>query len=294
MGDMTAECVLQVRSNLGEGPIWHAGERRLYWLDLQQPAIHRFDPATGGNETLAADIGNYIGGLVFRAKGGWIVVRDDGISAIDPATGRRTVLLDPESHLPGNWFNDAKVDRRGRLWTGSADRGEKDRTGNLWVVDAALRPTQVDSGIICANGPAFSADGRTAWFCDSYAREVYRYDVDPASGAVGKRQLFATLSEDDGYPDGMTVDAEGFLWNAHWDGWRVTRYAPNGSIDRVVRLPVPRVTAMGFGGEDLATLYITTASNGLTEAQLKEAPLSGSLFACTPGMRGLAEPAFAG
>jgi sugar lactone lactonase YvrE len=294
MSTTTASCILEIRSNLGEGPLWHAAEQRLYWLDLLQPAVYRFDPKTRKNEQLPADIGTYVGGLVFRARGGWIVVKEDGISAVDPATGRREVLLHPEANLSGNWFNDCKCDRQGRLWTGSADRGEKDPTGNLYVVDAALRARRVDSGIICANGPAFSPDGKVCYFCDSYARRIFRYDVDPASGEVGPRLPFAAVPDDAGYPDGMTVDAEGFLWNAHWDGWRVTRYAPDGSIDRVLDMPVPRPTAPAFGGPDLATLYITSASGGLGEQQLREAPLSGSLFACEPGVRGLPEPMFAG
>jgi sugar lactone lactonase YvrE len=204
------------------------------------------------------------------------------------------VLLHPEADLPGNWFNDCKCDRQGRLWTGSADRGEKDPTGNLYVIDAGLGVRKVDSGIICSNGPAFSPDGKISYFCDSYARRIFRYDVDPGSGEVGPRRAFATVPDDAGYPDGMTVDSEGFLWNAHWDGWRVTRYAPDGRIDRAIKLPVPRPTAPAFGGEDLKTLYITSASGGLSDAQLKEAPLSGSLFACEPGARGVAEPSFAG
>ncbi|HUL06369.1 MAG TPA: SMP-30/gluconolactonase/LRE family protein [Candidatus Acidoferrum sp.] len=294
MASGAAVCVLEIRSNLGEGPLWHGAERRLYWLDLLRPAIYRFDPASGRNEQVRADIGSYIGGLVFRGRGGWIVVKEDGISAVDAVSGRRQVLLHPEAGLPGNWFNDCKCDRQGRLWTGSADRGEKEASGNLYVIDPKLAARRVDSGIICSNGPAFSPDGRTAYFADSYVRRIYRYDIDPATGEVGARRAFATIPDDAGFPDGMTVDAEGFLWNAHWDGWRVTRYAPDGRIDRVVKVPVPRPTAPAFGGEDLATLYITSANGGLSEAQLKEAPLSGSLFACDPGVRGLPEPSFAG
>lgn len=290
----TAECVLEFRSNLGEGPLWHAGERRLYWLDLLRPAIYRFDPATGRNEQLAADIGTYIGGLVLRARGGCVVVKEDGIFALDAAGGSRLLLVHPEADRPGNMLNDCKCDRQGRLWTGSADRGEKDPTGNLYVIDATLRARQIDSGIVVANGPAFSPDGRTAYFADSASYAIYAYDIDPGMGEVGPRRVFAQLAKDDGMPDGMTVDDEGFLWNAQWDGWRVTRYAPDGRIDRVIRLPVPRPTAPAFGGEDLKTLYITSASNGLSDAQLKEAPLSGSLFACVPGARGLPEPSFAG
>lgn len=294
MAVTSATCVLEFRSDLGEGPLWRAAERRLYWIDLPKPAIYRFDPATGRNEQLRADLGGYIGGMAFRANGGWIVVKEDGISAVEPSTGRRHLLASPETYLPGNWFNDCKCDRRGRLWTGSADRLEKSPTGHLYVLDGGLKIRLVDSGIIGANGPAFSPDGRTAYFADSSVYAIYAYAIDPATGDIGPRRLFVRVPREHGMPDGMTVDSEGFLWSAHWDGWRVTRYAPDGSIDRVIKLPVPRVTAPAFGGDDLKTMYITTASNGLSAAQLKEAPLSGALFACDPGVRGLPEPDFAG
>ena len=295
MATASATCVLEIRSDLGEGPVWQAGEKRLYWLDLAKPGIYRFDPASGRNEQLRADIGTYVGGLVFRQRGGWIVVREDGISAVDPVSGRRQVLLHPEADLPGNWFNDCKCDRLGRLWTGSADRKEKDPTGNLYVIDAKLGVRRVDSGIICANGPAFSPDGRTAYFADSFARKIFRYDIDPATGEVGPRSTFVTVPDEAGVPDGMTVDAEGFL---------VER-----PVGRLARDPLcarrprrPRHPAARYRGRPRrrsaartwTTLYITSASNGLSDAQLKEAPLSGSLFACEPGVRGVAEPSFAG
>ena len=293
MAATKATCVLEFRSVLGEGPLWHGGERHLYWIDLPKPAIYRFDPATGKNEPVKADLGSYVGGMVFRAGGGMIVVKEDGISALDVA-GRRRVLADPEAFQRGNWFNDCKCDRSGRLWTGSADRAEKDPSGHLYVMDGKLKVRLLDSGITGANGPAFSPDGRTAYFADSPVYAIYSYAIDPATGDVGPRRLFARLPGEHGQPDGMTVDSEGFLWNAHWDGWRVTRYAPDGGIDRVIEVPVPRPTAPAFGGDDLRTLYITSASFGLSDAQLKEAPLSGSLFACEPGVRGLPEPSFAG
>jgi sugar lactone lactonase YvrE len=293
MGGGTVECVVEIRSELGESPMWHGRERLLYWIDITRPAIHRFDPRTRRNEQVKADLGSYLGGLVFRANGGWVGVKEDGIWAIDPATGSRSLLSHPEAGIKNNALNDAKCDHRGRLWTGSLDRGEKDPTGHLYVIGKDLRARRIDSNIICSNGPAFSPDGRLAYFADSVKREIYRYAIDPASGEVGPRQLFARVS-DASLPDGMTVDADGFLWNAHWDGGRVTRYSPDGKIDRIVRLPVSRITAVGFGGDDLKTLYITTAAGGLTDAQLREHPLSGSLFALDPGVRGVPEPDFLG
>ena len=291
---LDAHCALEMRSILGESPMWHVAESRLYWLDLRRPAIYRFDPATGRNEPVKAELGSYVGGLVFRADGSLVVDNRDGIHGVDRASGRLLPLANPEPDKPGNWFNDAKCDRLGRLWAGSGDSKETAATGSLYVFERDHSWHAVDGNIICSNGPAFSPDGRTAYFSDSYAQQVVRYDIDPATGEIGRRRPFVKITAPDVYPDGLTVDAEAGVWVAEWDAWRIARYTPDGAFDREVRLPVPRPTAMAFGGNDFRTLYITTASIGLSDAQLAEAPLSGSLFACRPGIAGLAEPVYAG
>ena len=297
MNDTTVECVVSIPSLLGENPFWSVSEKRLYWLDLMKPAIYRFDPKTGQNKAVKAELGSYISGMVPRQKGGWILVREDGVSALDLTTGRVQLqpLVHPEPNQPDNMLNDAKCDRQGRLWTGTLDKRETHPTGNHYCIDKKLQVTQVADSLICSNGPAFSPDGRIAYLADSNGRALYRLYIDLATGAVSAKTPFVTnIPVEAGMPDGMTVDADGFLWSARWDGGRVVRHAPDGSVDREIMLPVPRVTSVAFGGEDLSTLYITTASTGLSDEQLKAAPLSGSLFACRPGVRGLPEPAFAG
>ncbi len=288
----TVTCVLNIRSVLGESPMWHAGERRLYWIDLLKPAIYRFDPATGRNGEIKAELGSYIGGLVFRAKGGVVIVNETGLHTLD--NGRLTPLVDPEPDKPGNWFNDAKCDRQGNLWAGTGDRDYAAPTGTLYRFRRDLGFDRIDSDFACPNGPAFSPDGTTVYFCDGTSNTILAYGVDAKTGRVGPRRVFAAMEDPAFVPDGMTVDSEGYLWSAQWDGWRVVRYAPDGRIDRVVKLPVPRPTAMAFGGENLDTLYITSASTGLGDADLAKAPLSGSLFAVKPGVRGLPEPSFVG
>jgi sugar lactone lactonase YvrE len=292
MTDVT--CAFEIRSIIGESPIWNPAERRLYWLDLRRPAVYRFDPASGRNETLPARLRDYVGGLVMRAKGGCVIDKDDGIFAYDPASGEIEPLVHPEAGRADTWFNDAKCDRAGNLWAGTGDRGEAAPLGSLYRFKPDLSWQRIDTGIICSNGPAFGPDGRVAYFTDSYARQIYAYDITPETGHVGPRRVFAEVPEANVYPDGMTVDAEGYLWNAQWDGWRVVRYAPDGRLDRTIKLPVPRPASVAFGGDDLSTLYVTTASFGMSEAEIKAAPLSGSLFALKPGVRGLPEPAFAG
>ena len=288
------ECVLKIRSILGEGALWDEGQNLLYWLDLRRPAIYQFDPATGRNAKVKAKLKGYIGAMVLRRSGGMIALDHRGIFALDPTTGNMRVFAKPIKDMRQVWFNDAKCDRQGNLWSGVADRKEARPLGVFYRFGPRGKATRIDSNFICPNGPAFSPDGRTCYFSDSNANKIYRYDIDLHNGRVGQRRLFAAIPNGDGQPDGLTVDAEGGVWCAQWDGWRVSRFLPDGKLDRVLEIPVPRPTSVAFGGQDLRTLYITSASVDLPRARLKEAPLSGSLFACRPGQRGLVEPRFAG
>lgn len=287
------QCLLEKHSQLGEGPIWRPRENCLYWIDLKAPAIYCFDIITRQNRQVPAALARSMGGMVFARDGRMIVVDLEGVHELT-ATGHRRLLSNPEGDIAGNSLNDAKCDPKGRLWTGSADDNETRPTGSLYVLESQRPLRRVDSGIICANGPAFSPDGRRAYFADSAAHDIYYYDIDFDTGLIGNRRLFVATKPENGEPDGMTVDSEGYLWNANWDGWSVTRYAPNGQIDRVVKLPVPRPTSVCFGGPRMDQLYITSASFGLTEEQMKEAPLSGSLFLHEPGVKGLIDAEYNG
>jgi sugar lactone lactonase YvrE len=266
------------RAILGEGPTWRPKENAVYWIDLRAPAIFRYDCAGGGNETLPIELGDRLGAMVFTTDGRMVAADRAGLHLVEG--GQRRTLAHPDADQPLNCFNDAKVDARGRLWSGGADTKDTDANGSLWVFDDRASARKIDSGFTCSNGPAFSLDGRRAYFTDSYAFEIWCYDIDPASGEVGPRRSFAKIKPEDGYPDGMTVDADGFLWNAHWDGWRITRYDPDGRIDRVLTVPVPKPTSIAFGGPDMKRLFITSASLDMTPQQLAEAPWSGCLMAC--------------
>ena len=287
-------CLLEKRSILGEGPIWRPRENSLYWIDLKAPAIYCFDVITRQNRQVPAALGKTIGGLVFARNGRMIVCDGEGVHELT-ATGHRNPLVNPEKDA-GNAFNDAKCDPKGRLWSGTADIGETRPSGSLYVIEGQGRTPgrvrRIDSAIICSNGPAFSPDGRRAYFTDSFAQEIYYYDVDLDTGLISDRKSF--VKTENGYPDGMTVDSQGYLWNCMWDGWRVVRYAPDGRIDQEVKVPVPRPTSVCFGGPRMDQLFITTASDGLSEQQLKDAPLSGSLFICEPGFKGLLDAEYNG
>ena len=281
------------RAILGEGPTWRAHEHALYWIDLRAPAIFHYDTSSGHNESLSIRLGDRLGAMVVTTAGGMVVADRAGLHLVDQASGERRVLAHPDASQPLNCFNDAKCDHRGRLWSGSADTKDTDTSGSLFVFDENAHASRVDTGFICSNGPAFSLDGTRAYFTDSYAFEIWCYDIDPATGEVGPRRSFAKVPQEDGYPDGMTVDAEGFLWNAHWDGWRITRYDPDGRIDRVLKVPVPKPTAIAFGGPDMKRLFITSASLDMTPQQLEEAPWSGCLMACDLDIAGVPDRDYA-
>ena len=212
----------------------------------------------------------------------------------------RRNFVNPISSLPQASFNDAKCDRQGRLWAGTTDRLETERIGRLYRIDPNGSVTSVADGFICSNGPSFSPDGRIMYHTCSHERVIHAYDVAQDSGQVANRRVFATIDASAGVPDGSTVDAEGYLWSTHWGGWRVTRYAPDGRVDREIKMPVKSVTSCAFGGETMDTLFVTTASiendNGrwvfMDDAGFAAAPMTGGIFAIDVGVRGLPEPAF--
>lgn len=292
MATSDVACVLDARARLGEGPVWCSLERALYWVDIHAPAVHRLEPATGATATWA--VPEEVGSLALRRPGGLLVALRSGLAFLDPATGAVTPAAAPEPDRPDNRLNDGKCDRRGRFWVGSMRAGPRQPTGALYRVDPDLRCHRVLDGITVPNSLAFSPDDRTLYFADTPTRTIFAFDLDVATGTVANRRVFATVAEGLGFPDGSTVDAEGFLWNAHWDGWRLTRYAPDGRVDRVVELPVQRPTSCAFGGPGLDVLYVTSSRQRLTEDDLRRGPLAGGLFALDPGVRGLPEPRFGG
>lgn len=289
---MQPQCVAATACSLGESPLWVPEEGRLYWLDLLDRTVHRYDPVVGSDDRLDVGFDDQLACLARRAGDGLILALADGVHGFD---GRSLgpVLASPAADRPATCLNDGKVDRHGCLWIGSSDRREEQPLGSLWRLRADGGVQEIDRGFVVANGPAFSPDGRTAYFADTFARRLYAYDVH-ADGTPGPRRLFAEVPDADGYPDGLTVDRDGFVWSAHWDGWRVTRYDPTGRVDRIVRLSVPRVTSCAFGGDDLSVLFVTTARVDLSAADLAAAPLSGGLFAIPTPFHGTVEPIFAG
>ena len=283
-------CVADVHAVLGEGPVWVALEAALYWVDIKGRKIFRLDER-GKLEQWETPF--RVGSLAPRAGGGFIAGTDHGIGSVDLETGRFEIVQDPEADLPDNRLNDGKVDRHGRFWAGSMDDTEKAATGSLYRVDPDLRVTRIDEGYRVANGPAFSPAGDLMYHNDSGRRVTYVFDLDD-DGNASNRRVLATYGADEGYPDGMTVDAEACLWIAFWDGWCVRRYSPEGQCMAKIEMPVARPTSCAFGGPDLDRLYITSANIGLDQAARSAQPQAGGLFMASPGVRGVSEIPFAG
>lgn len=285
-------CAFPESAFLGEGPQWLPGEKKLVWVDILAPAVNVSDPATGA--TRSVRMPELVGAVVPRRRGGWVAAMQSGFKAVDLETGAVTTLAAPESDRPGNRFNDGKCDRCGRFWAGTLAIDTSPDGGSLYRFDPDGRVAVMETGVHVSNGLGWSPDDARFYFTDSGRRRIWVYDFDLASGTLSNRRVFVDVPEGQGVPDGLTVDAEGHVWVALWDGWCVTRYDPDGQVDRVVNLPVPRPTSCVFGGPELSTLYVTSARIRLSASQLADAPLSGSVFAIEAGVRGLPEPAFAG
>ncbi len=290
--DANVECVLPWGAHLAEGPVWSVREKRLYWVDILAPSVNRFDPATRNNETVT--LPRLVSAVVERKAGGLVALTQDGLEAFDFASGALTPLVDPEAEISDNRFNDGKCDRAGRLWAGTMRLDASRTSGSLYAIGPDLSWERHESGLTVANGLDWSPDGKTFYFADSAPGRIYAYEFDPAQGRIARRRVFAEIDAALGRPDGLAVDAEGFVWCAIWDGWCLQRYAPDGRLVREVRLPVPRPTSLAFGGDDLKTLFITSARVRLSSRILAEAPFSGGLFTLQVDAPGLPASGFGG
>lgn len=278
------------RDILGENPLWDERDQCLYWVDIRRPAIRRLHAASGRVDTWPMP--DLVGALALTDDGRLLVALPQFIALFDTVTGSLESYARPPERVPGHRFNDGRCDRQGRFWVGTMHNLTRAPEGVLYRLDGPGDLAAMQGGICIPNSLAFSPDGRTMYFADSLKYELYAYDFDPASGRMGAQRVIAR-TEAPSFPDGSTVDEEGFIWNAQFDASRVVRYAPDGRIDRVIGLPVQRPTCCTFGGPDLRTLYITTTSQKMTPEELEAQPLAGALLALDMDVRGLPEPRFA-
>jgi sugar lactone lactonase YvrE len=286
----TPELVVGFGSFLGEGPVWDARIGRIAWVDILEGRLHL---TARDGETRTIRLPSPVGSIVPRARGGWVAALADGFWAVaDDGSVER--LVDVQSDRPDLRFNDGKCDPQGRFWAGTMALDHRAGAGALYRLDPDLGLHRLVDGVAISNGLDWSLDGRTMYYIDTPTRRIDRFDFDPADGSITDRRPFATVDAADGSPDGLTVDAEGGVWVALWDGWTVRRYLPDGSVDREIRLPVSEVTCPAFGGPDLDELYITTAWELLSAEQHAREPLAGALFRARPGVRGRPPTPFAG
>lgn len=288
---MKVELVFASADILGEGPVWSVAEQALYWIDIKKPMLQRWHPESGMHQTwdVPAEIGSYS----LRSQGGAILAMQNGFSFFDFADGVARHIADPEAHLPRTRFNDGKCDRKGRFWAGTMDNDETDFTmGSLYRVGHDLSVSKMRGNVGISNGLGWSPDNKTMYYADSPAKCIYVYDFDFESGQPTNERVFTKV--DKGVPDGLTVDSAGYVWNCQWDAWRVVRYAPDGSVDFILEMPVQRPTSCMFGGPDLRDLYITSASINLTEEERARQPGAGCIFRARTDVPGLPEQMFEG
>lgn len=275
--------VVDSKDKLGEGPCWSPAEGRLYWFDIKGARLNWFAPEEGGSGSY--ELPMRASAAAPRKAGGLVLATERGLAFFDPRSGE-VELRQPMGLGPGFRSNDGVMLGDGCFWWSSMDDDGGKRPGVIFRTcpDGFTEP--VIEGIHIANSLAMSPDGRRLYLADSAKQCIWAHDT----ADLSKRELFASVAK--GGPDGSCVDAEGYLWNAEWGAWRVVRYSPDGRIDRVVEAPVEQPSACMFGGPDLATLYITSAWEDLSNEARETQPHAGSLFAIEPGVKGLPLPLF--
>lgn len=290
---MNLEQLTTQPATLGEGPCWHQVEQVLYWIDIYGKKLHRFNPATGTHEDW--DMGQMIGTVAPRAKGGLIVALENGIAFFDPETGSLD-HQDPIDEHPETRFNDGKCDPSGRFWVGSMDNVQEARPlGKLYRIDHDGSVHVMAEKITISNGLAWNPDRTTMFYIDSPTKCIVAFDYQDATGEISNKRSVIKLNDEQGWPDGMTIDSEGMIWLAHWAGQRVCRWNPEtGQVLEMIPTPAPHTSCCCFGGPELKDLYITTARKGLTAEQLEAHPLSGHLFRLQTDIVGSPTFAFGG
>lgn len=275
---------------LGESAIWCSRDAVLYWVDVRAPALHRLDPLTGA--TAHWPLPDLCGAVALSQDHRLVLAMRTGVFMFDAAADSLELLVAPEPESMGNRLNDSKCDRRGRLWTGSMRDFGAATTGSLYRIDADLDCARMLADITVPNALSWSPDDHTLYFADTPDGRIRAYEFDASEGRLGSMRVLVDSGALPGKPDGATVDADGCVWNARYEGGCVARITPEGRIDRIIEVPASRVTSCAFGGADLRTLFITTARQKLTREELLAQPLAGSLFAVRLDVGGLAEPRF--
>ncbi|MET0274474.1 MAG: SMP-30/gluconolactonase/LRE family protein [Phenylobacterium sp.] len=284
---MTLRCVVQASDRLGEGPVWSPLESRLYWFDIKGFRLSWYAPATDARGNFVLPI--RASAAAPRARGGLIVATEKGLANVDPDAGTIEMVV-PMDLGEGFRSNEGKIDTLGRFWWSSMDDDGGKRPAAVFITTPNGVTRTALTGIHIPNTLSASPDGSVIYVADSARKTIYAHQM----ADLKQVREFAHTRDEAASPDGSAVDIDGYLWNAQWGGSRIVRYAPDGSIDRIIQTPVSQPTSCAFGGEDLTTLYVTSAWDELSPGERADEPLAGSLFAFEPGVKGLALPPYEG
>ena len=278
------ELVLDARAELGEGPRWDARAQRLLWVDIMRGRVHAFRP--GHAACRSVDVGRPVGALAGTADGGIVLAVAGGFARLDWDSGQVRMLAAVEADRPQNRMNDGACDPAGRFWAGTMALDEGPGAGALYRLDPDGTVRTMLTGVSISNGIDWSLDGRRMYYVDSPTRRIDAFDFDPRTGVIANRRTFVALPPEAGFPDGLTVDADGFVWLALWGGAALHRYDPEGARERIVPLPVTHPTSCAFGGSDLDELYVTSARRPLSVDERARQPMAGGLLRLRPGVVG--------
>jgi sugar lactone lactonase YvrE len=278
------ELVLDARADLGEGPRWDARGQRLLWVDIMRGRVHAFRPGAGACRSV--DVGRPVGALAGDADGGVVLAVAGGFARLDWNSRRLDMLATVEADRPQNRMNDGACDPAGRFWAGTMALDERPQAGALYRLDPDGTLHTMLTEVTISNGIDWTGDGRRMYYVDSPTRRIDVFDFDPATGAIADRRPFVNVPAEAGIPDGLTVDAAGFVWLALWGGAALHRYDPEGARERIVPLPVTHPTSCAFGGADLDELYVTSARRPLSADERARQPMAGGLIRLRPGVNG--------
>lgn len=285
MRGVSTELVLDARATVGEGPVWDANRRVLWWVDILGGRVHAFDPTSGSDRTIP--VGPTVGSLALCADGNLLVAAQREVAVLEPDTGRWAPIVEFETESPVRRSNDGKCDPAGRFWIGRMALDATAGAGSLLRIERHGTVTTVLAGLTIPNGLAWSLDAKRMYFIDSPQGMVMEYPYDVETGEIGPGHSLVRFADGGGSPDGMTIDTEGFLWVAKWGGSCVQRISPEGHLADRIDLPVSQVSSCAFGGDDLTDLYITTAREDFGPADIAREPTAGGLYRARPGARGL-------
>ncbi len=291
-GRAAPDILVDAHATLGEGPVWDDQQQRLLWVDILPGLVHRFDPATGRDDIFRA--GKPAGAAGLRADGGLVMAVEDGFAVLDRDWQRPEQVAVIEHTGPRARFNDGKCDPAGRFLAGTMAYDLTPGAGSLYRLDPDRSVTMLLPHVTISNGLCWTGAGTTVYYIDSPSQGIDAFDYDTGTGQLANRRRVAEVPRDAGLPDGMTIDADGCLWVALYGGSAVCRYTPAGKLDATVSFPAANITCPVFGGPGLGVLYVTSARDGLDEAQLAAQPHAGAVFAADVGTSGLPATRFGG